>query len=78
MTAAGVTAGATPAKSRFRTIVVWVVVLIVIAALADLLGWDIRGWLRNVWDTMTTISTASLVGAILVKTLQTTATAFAW
>jgi uncharacterized membrane protein YbhN (UPF0104 family) len=78
MTVAGVTSGATPAKRRFRTIVVWIVVLIVFGALADLLGWNIRGWLDQVWDTMTTISTASLVAAILVKTLGTTTTAFAW
>jgi uncharacterized membrane protein YbhN (UPF0104 family) len=31
-----------------------------------------------VWDTITTISTASLVAAIVAKTLGTTATAFAW
>ena len=78
MSTADVTAGATRAKNRIRTIVIWVVVLIVFAALADLLGWDIRGWLKSVWDTMTGISTAALVGSILVKTLQTTATAFAW
>jgi uncharacterized membrane protein YbhN (UPF0104 family) len=78
MSAAGATAGTTPRSSRIKTIAIWVVVLVVIASLADLLGWDIRGWLSDVWDTMTGISTASLVGAILVKTLQTTATAFAW
>ena len=52
--------------------------LVVIGALANLLGWNVRGWVDQVWDTMTTISTASLVAAILVKTLGTTATAFAW
>ncbi len=57
---------------------VWVVVLVVVGALANLLGWDVRGWVEQVWDTMTTISRASLVAAVGVKTLGTTATAFAW
>ncbi len=78
MSAAALSPGATPARSRVRTIAVWIVVLLVIGALAQLLGWNIRGWLDEVWDTMTTISTASLVAAIAVKSLGTTATAFAW
>ena len=78
MAVAEVSPGATPARSRVRTIVVWIVVLLVLGALASLPGWNVRGWLEEVWDTMTTISLASLVSAILVKTLGTTATAFAW
>jgi uncharacterized membrane protein YbhN (UPF0104 family) len=78
MAVAGVSPGATPVKHRLRTVVIWVVVLVAIGAAANLLGWDIRGWLKGVWDTMTTISLASLIGAIVIKTLQTTATAFAW
>jgi uncharacterized membrane protein YbhN (UPF0104 family) len=78
MSVAALTPGATPARSRVRTIVVWIVVLLVIGALAEMLGWNIRGWLDEVWDTMTTISTASLVAAIVVKSFGTTVTAFAW
>ena len=78
MTVAEVAPETTPARSRVRTIVIWIVVLVVIGAVADLLGWNMRGWLEDVWDTMTSISRASLVAAILIKTLGTTATAFAW
>jgi hypothetical protein len=46
MTVAVVTPGATPSKSRIRTIVIWLVVLIVLGALANLLGWNIR-WLAR-------------------------------
>ena len=49
-----------------------------IGAAANLLGWDIRGWFSDLWDTMTGISLASLVAALAFKTLQTTLTAFAW
>jgi uncharacterized membrane protein YbhN (UPF0104 family) len=53
-------------------------IVVVIGAAANLLGWDIRGWFSSLWDTMTTISVASLVGACLLMVVQTSATAFAW
>ena len=52
--------------------------IIVIGAMADLLGWDIRGWFKSVWDTITSITAAQLVAAIVLKTLQTTLTAYGW
>jgi uncharacterized membrane protein YbhN (UPF0104 family) len=52
--------------------------IVVIAAAANLLGWDIRGWLSDLWHTITTISFASLAAAVALITVQTTATAFAW
>jgi uncharacterized membrane protein YbhN (UPF0104 family) len=57
------------------TALAWIVV---IAAAANLLGWDVRGWLSELWDTITEISAASLAGAIIFSAVQTTATAFAW
>ena len=56
----------------------WALIVVVIGAAANLLGWDIRGWFPSLWDTMTTISVASLIGAIVLMIVQTTATAFAW
>ena len=53
-------------------------IVVVIGAAANLLGWDIRGWFSSLWDTMTTISVASLIGACLLMIVQTSATAFAW
>jgi uncharacterized membrane protein YbhN (UPF0104 family) len=52
--------------------------IVVIAAAASLLGWDIRGWLSDLRDTITTISLASLAAAVAFITVQTMATAFAW
>ena len=67
-------------KRRFRPkrLLVGALVLVVGGAAANLLGWDIRGWFSDLWDTITEISAAYLVGAVALKTLQTTATAFAW
>jgi uncharacterized membrane protein YbhN (UPF0104 family) len=63
---------------RPKRIVVGALVIVVIGAAADLLGWNIRDWLSDLWDTITEISAGYLVAAIALKTVQTTATAFAW
>jgi uncharacterized membrane protein YbhN (UPF0104 family) len=52
--------------------------IVFLGAAADLLGWDIRGWFKQLWDTITEISVAYLLGGIALKTIQTTLTAFAW
>ena len=69
-------------KTRFhiyvKRILIGALVIVVIAALANLLGWDIWGWLKSVWDTMTSITVESLIAAIVLKTLQTGLTAFGW
>jgi uncharacterized membrane protein YbhN (UPF0104 family) len=78
--AAPAPAVATETKKRFRLkrLLVGALVIVVIGALANLLGWDITGWFSDLWDTITEISAAYVVGAVALKTVQTTATAFAW
>ncbi|HST17369.1 MAG TPA: YbhN family protein [Gaiellaceae bacterium] len=53
-------------------------VVVVSGAVASLLGWDIRGWFEELWDTITTISAEYLVAACALLSVQTVATAFAW
>jgi uncharacterized membrane protein YbhN (UPF0104 family) len=81
MTAAAQEAPA-PVKERarplWRRLLLWAVIVFVIVAAANLLGWDIRGWFHKLWDTITTISVGSLIAAIALMILQTTATAYAW
>src|SRR3954465_3885856 len=67
-----------PGRLPLRRLVIWAILIVVIAAAADLLGWDIRGWFSNLWDTITEISAAYLVAGVALKTVQTTLTAFAW
>jgi len=65
-------------RVRWKRLLGLGLVILVIGAFADLLGWDISGWLGDVWDTITSISAVELVVATVLKTLQTTATAYAW
>jgi uncharacterized membrane protein YbhN (UPF0104 family) len=73
-------AASTPTKRRFhvKRVLVGALVVVVIGAAANLLGWDLKQWFSELWDTMKQISTEYLVAAIALKTLQTVATAFAW
>jgi uncharacterized membrane protein YbhN (UPF0104 family) len=61
-----------------QRIVLIVLCVVGAAAFANLLGWNIRGWFEELWDTLTTISAEYIVAAVVVTTVMTTATAFAW
>jgi len=65
-------------RPLWRRLLVGAVIILVIGAAAQLLGWDIRDWLSNVWDTISSISAGYLVAGVALKTVQTTLTAFAW
>jgi uncharacterized membrane protein YbhN (UPF0104 family) len=80
MSIAAPAAGSTSVWRRIhlRRILIGAVVLLVIGALAYLLGWDIRGWFSELWDTMTEISAQYLIAGVALKTVQTTLTAFGW
>jgi uncharacterized membrane protein YbhN (UPF0104 family) len=63
---------------NWRRLLFWTVGVAVVAAFANLVGWDIRGWLNDLWDTITTIDPAYLAGGILLMLVQTNAAAFGW
>jgi uncharacterized membrane protein YbhN (UPF0104 family) len=67
-----------PGRARWKRLLIWGAILVVIGALANLLGWDLRGWFSDVWDTITEISAQYIVAAVVLKTVQTTAAAFSW
>jgi len=71
-------ASAKPKRPAWQRLLFWALIIVVIGAVANLLGWDLRGWFSDLWDTMTSISAGSLVAACLLMALQTSATAFAW
>jgi len=61
-----------------KRILVGALVIVVIGAGATLFGWNIEAWFRHIWDTITTIPLASLLGAIALITLQTSMVAYSW
>ena len=69
-----------PAHGRvhLRRILIGALVIVVIGAAATLAGWDIAGWFKHIWDTITSVSLGYLLAGIALMTVQTTATAFAW
>jgi hypothetical protein len=79
VSAAAAPAAEVPRKRfRWRRLVVFGLVIVVIGAAADLLGWNIHSWFKQLWDTMTSISFGYIVAGCALKTVQTTLTAFAW
>jgi uncharacterized membrane protein YbhN (UPF0104 family) len=77
----GTPAPATATSSKrvpVRRLLIGVLVLVVIGAAATLFGWNIEAWFRHIWDTITTIPLASLVGALVLITLQTTMVGTSW
>ena len=61
-----------------KRLLLFVLIVLVIGAAANLLGWDLRGWFSNLWDTISSISLGYLVAAVSLKTVQTSLTAFGW
>ena len=66
-------------KSR-RTvkIVAWIIGLVLLLGLLNLVGIDVKGWLSELWDTVTEISFAYIVLGCLFQGLQTVLTALGW
>jgi len=56
----------------------WALLIVVIAAFSNLVGWDLKSWFHDLWTTMTSISVASLIAAVACMIVQTSATAYAW
>ena len=53
-----------------------VIAAVVVVAVAA--GWDIAGWLGEVWKSLTSISLVYLVPVLALQTLQTAFSAAAW
>jgi uncharacterized membrane protein YbhN (UPF0104 family) len=70
----------TPPHRHFnvRGLVIGALVIVILGAGATLFGWDISSWFKHIWNTITAIPAGDLVAAILLITLQTATTAYAW
>jgi uncharacterized membrane protein YbhN (UPF0104 family) len=69
-----------PPRGRVHLLrlLILVLVIVVIGAAAVLFGWDISGWFKHLWKTISSISVGYLIAAVVLVTVQTTTTAYAW
>jgi uncharacterized membrane protein YbhN (UPF0104 family) len=65
-------------RRRLVKVGAWLVGVIVVVAVLQALGVDVRGWLSSVWDALTEISAQYLIAGWALQTVQTTLTALAW
>jgi uncharacterized membrane protein YbhN (UPF0104 family) len=65
-------------RLRVKRILTIVGVVLGLGFLSWLLGWDLRDWFRQLWDTVTGISLGYLLAGIVFQTLQTLFKAEAW
>jgi len=63
---------------RLRRAAVIVLLVVLLGAAASLFGWELGSWFEKLWDTITKISLGYLVAGIVLITIQTTTTAYAW
>jgi len=72
------TAPAPPSRINWRRLLLGAVALAIVWIALDLLGWAVREWFRELWDTMTEISLGYLIAGLAFQTVQTTFVALAW
>jgi hypothetical protein len=62
-----------PSRSRrLVKIVGWVVGITILLILLELIGVDVKGWLRELWEQVDTVPTWALVGGTVLQIAQTT------
>lgn len=65
-------------RRRLRKVLAWIVGLALAIVVLELLGVDVRGWLRSTWDALTEIGVGYLLAGWATQTIQTTLTALGW
>jgi uncharacterized membrane protein YbhN (UPF0104 family) len=78
MSVAAPTVEAPKSRLRLKRVLVGALIVVVIGAAANLLGWNIRGWFSELWDTISEISLGYLIAGVALKTVQTSLTALGW
>jgi uncharacterized membrane protein YbhN (UPF0104 family) len=65
-------------RVNLRPLLIGAVVIVMIGAAATLFGWDLVGWVEEVWNTITAISIGYVIAGVVLITIQTTTAALAW
>jgi glycosyltransferase 2 family protein len=64
--------------SRLIKVLGWLVAIAVVVALLELLGIDVAGWFRSLWDALSGIGVGYLAAGWALQTVQCTLTALGW
>jgi uncharacterized membrane protein YbhN (UPF0104 family) len=65
-------------RRRLLKVGAWLGGIALLVVVLDLLGVDVRGWLSELWDTLTEVSVEYIVAGLVLQAVQTTLTALAW
>jgi uncharacterized membrane protein YbhN (UPF0104 family) len=65
-------------RRRVVRIVSWVVALVLLLVVLEVLGVNVRDWLKSLWDSVKEISVFYIVLGCIFQCLQTTLTALGW
>jgi uncharacterized membrane protein YbhN (UPF0104 family) len=68
-------------ESRSRRLLkvgAWLAGTAAVVLVLELVGVDVRGWLSDLWDALTTVSIEYIVAGLAFQTVQTTLTALGW
>lgn len=69
---------ATGRAAGWRRLLQLILLVVIVGAAAELLGWNLRAWFEELWDVMTGISAGYVIAGVVLITVRTTATAYAW
>jgi uncharacterized membrane protein YbhN (UPF0104 family) len=67
-----------PQLRRLLRLAAWLIGILVVLGALQLAGVDVWGWLKSVWDTMTSISAGYVILGCVFQGLQTSLTALGW
>jgi uncharacterized membrane protein YbhN (UPF0104 family) len=65
-------------RVHLRRVLLGVLAVVVLGALADLLGWNVSEWFEQLWAAITGIAAEYVIAACAAGLVQTTATAIGW
>src|SRR3954447_3332258 len=63
---------------RLVKVLAWLAGVVVVVALLELVGVDVRGWFSDMWDSLTSVAFTYLAAGWALQTVQTTLTALGW
>ncbi|HEY7196949.1 MAG TPA: lysylphosphatidylglycerol synthase transmembrane domain-containing protein [Gaiellaceae bacterium] len=65
-------------RKRLSRVFAWLIGLALAAIICQLAGIDLKGWIASLWDALTAVSAGWIVVGLMLQSVQTAFTAYAW